>query len=175
MAFTDAISYLILTAMQTGLRDDLTFEVASTDTIGGIDDDAIIIRKLQPQGSGNRSHMAGYRGEKLPGMIITPGNVTADPHAGTNEQDDYEYRTLIQIVDSDYDKLTNLRTWLRWQEQIAHYFQNQSVIVDNAKGKAYISNATVRNVIDSREWVQHERMVGAVEVRHMSRENRGVT
>lgn len=160
----NAILWDILTAVQTRLRDDLTFAAMAGDTTQAIHDDAIVIQKTLKLDSPPRT----------PGIIITPPlRMGIDPSMGTNARDDYVYPVLCQIVDIDNgDRSSNLHSYLKWREQIARAFQQQSL---SGVSSVYIGHVVEVDYVDERLWRRSRNFVGGVELRFYARLSRGVT
>ena len=164
----------ILTAARDGLRNDLSFQPQGGDSAQAIDTQAIVIRKY---GFG-RPDEGMFQSERRPGIIISPpSSVVMNPEAGENDRDDVEYPVLFQIIDSDSarDRQANLRTYVKWQEQVARYFRNQSLTDSGGNCLAWISYVSSLDNIDERVWVRHPNFVSGVLVRFVSRETRGIT
>lgn len=159
----NAILWDVLQAVQTKLRT-ITFAVMSGDTTQPIVNDAIVIQKSLKLESPPRT----------PGVIVTPPlRMSINPAAGTNQRDDYAYPVLCQIVDKDGgDRSANLHTYLKWREQIARAFQQQTL---SGVSDVYIGHATQVDYVDDKLWNRHQWFVGGVELRYFARLTRGVT
>lgn len=171
----DAVLWQILEAVQTGLQNALTFSPQGQDTVATIKNEAIVIRKLEGDSDGNA---VGKADELCPGIIITPPNtVICDPSEGTNLRDDVDYAVLCQIIDRDNQtKLTNLRSYLKWQEKIRKYFNQQGLsAVQTSDGIVNRVLCEQVQVVDRAHWVRHQLFRAGVVIRAISREPRGVT
>lgn len=173
----DAVYWQILEAVQDGLQDDLTFAAQGSDTVPTIASAAIVIRKL-PYMDPDRKDEDYQRHDRMPGIIISPaGQVQRPAREGTNARDDVTYPVLCQIIDKDHkERLNNLRTYLKWQEQIAKYFNSQTLLdVQGAAGCVHIGQAVETDTVNESLWVKHRMFVAGVELYFKSREPRGVS
>lgn len=171
----DAVLWQILEAVQDGLQNDLTFTAQGTDSVSDIANEAIVIRKVATRQRSNESY---ERDELRPGIIISPAmKVRRPPEQGTNERDYVYYDLLIQIVDGDgFHDEENLRSYLKWQEQIAKYFNAQPILAaQNDEGCVTIAHAYETDVVDESIFVREDDFVGGVQVEFLSVEPRGVT
>lgn len=170
-----AVFWDLLEAVQSKLQSALTFSVQEDDSVRGIEDDAIVIRKLKAGANGEPS----TSDEHTPGLLIVPGDAVAPPEEGTNLREDVTYGILIQLIDSDYDRKTNnLASYLKWLEQIRKYFSFTTALhASVTSSKGCVNVVTVRQVftLDDRQWARHENFVGGVIVEVNVREPRGVT
>lgn len=169
----DAVLWSLLTDIQTGLRT-LTFEAQGTDTVETISDSAIVIRKT-PRKNGWLEKI--FQTERMPGIVIAPINVRRPPTAGTNVRDDAFYSVSIQIIakDSGVNKERNLRSYLKWQEQIARYLhtQSRSNVQTYAVGQVCIGWTVEGDFWDYVYEAKHEACVGGVLYQVKIREPRG--
>jgi hypothetical protein len=169
-----AVFWQILQAVQSGIQDDLDLIAQGSDSTSTIASEAIVIRKLIKQ-IGNEL----YESDELrPGILITPANkVIRDPNEGTNQSDDARYYVLCQIIDGDDMRdEDNLQSYLKWQEQIAKYFNAQPLLdVQGEEGCVGIGHATEVDVVDPTLFVRHRDFVGGVLIEFISREDRGIT
>ena len=171
----DAVLWQILESVRDGLRTDLTFQAQGTDSVKTIQSDAIVIRKVI---SKQRESELPEKDERKPGILICPPrSVLRNPQAGTNERDDAVYYVLCQIIDGDgFRDDRHLKTYLKWQEQIAKYFHAQPLLdVQADEGIVNIGHAIETEVVDDTLFVKHEHFVGGVLLEFISRETRGVT
>lgn len=171
----DAVLWQILEAVRDGMMNDLVFDPMGDDPVKAIDRaNAIKIRKVVE----GKEHAKGYANELLPGILISPPlTVECDPSEGTNQRDDVTYRVLVQIIARDNEtKDMNLRTYLKWQEQIRKYFNQRGLAaVQNAEGIVNRVLATQVDVVDERYWTRHRAFVAGVVLEIISREPRGVS
>lgn len=134
--------------------------------------EAICIRKIRRE----REHESGQENTLLPGMIITPGNQSWDPKAGTDRRDDAIYEAVVQIVVKDnHLKETGLRTVLKWQDQIRRRLNqnvNESLWPSDSRGTVAVTYVTSINTLDERFWVPHRLFAGGVYIRWKARETR---
>lgn len=171
----NAVLWQILEAIQTGLQDDLSFVAQGTDSVKTIQDSSIVIRKAATR---QREYELYEKDEVRPGIIISPGKkVVRNPEEGTNERDYVRYYVLCQIVDGDgFHKETNLKSYTKWQEQIAKYFNAQPLLtVQNAEGTVEIGHAYETEVVDETLFVKEDDFVGGVYLEFLSVEPRGIT
>jgi hypothetical protein len=170
----DATLWRILKAARDGLRNDIVFERMGTDsTAPAIRDDAIDIRKYSP----GRDYEKEFRQAEKPGILISPASrMPQDPFAGENTRDDIRYPVLFQIIDhDDGDRERNLRTYLKWQEQVWKYFASQQLIDESGECVAFIAYFEMLDAVDKKLWVQHELFVAGVRIDFFSQESRGIT
>lgn len=171
----DAVLWQILESVRDGLRNDLSFLVQGSDNTRPIKDASIIIHKSSPR---DRDTRKNNRRHTVPGIVITPpSNTVRNPYEGTNERDDVRYTILIQIIDGDSgSSIDNLRTYLKWQEQIGKYLNSQG-LTDVMSSDGWVTLGWVKTVdnIDEKDWVTDDRFVSGILVEFISREPRGVT
>lgn len=169
----DAIYWQLLESVQSGIRTALTFSTESGDTVHPIKDAAVVIRKLPFRDDDDTND----RSEDTPGVIISPVGATSPPDEGTNRRDDTWYRILVQIIDHDpTDDTENLKTYLKWQQQIRKYFQSDARDdVQSADGFANFGFVTSQDVMDNRLYAVHKLFVCGLELIFGVRETRGVT
>jgi len=167
----DSVLWQIMSEVQRTLRENLTFKAMGDDPIPQIEQEAIRIEKVSVK---QREHEKVFEYELTPGIIITPpGRVTMPSSEGENARDDVHYPLLLQIIDKDNnERLTGLRTYLKWQEQIARAFRNQPLPCD----PLHVWNARVDyvDVVNEGLWVRHELFVTGIEIEFISREVRGL-
>lgn len=169
----DAIYWQLLESVQTGIRDALTFSTESGDTAPPPKDAAVVIRKL-PFTDNDMKH---DRSEDLPGIIISPVGAESPPNEGTNRRDDTWYKILVQIIDNDPTyKTENLKSYLKWQQQIRKYFQSaERSDVQSDDGYANFGFVTSQDVVDPKLYPLHKLFVGGLSLIFGVRETRGVT
>jgi len=170
----DSTLWRILEAARDGLRNNITFEVMGDDyATEYIPDEAIQIRKYSP----GRDYEAVFKNEEKPGILISPAlKMPQDPFAGENTRDNIKYPVLFQIIDRDLgDREQNLRTYLKWQEQVWKYFASQQLSGEQGECLAFISYFEMMDVVDKRLWVRHDLFVAGVRIDFMSQETRGIT
>lgn len=168
----DAIFWQLLESVQTGIRS-LTFSTQTGDTVPVFANSAVVIRKL----AFREDDAKADRSEQRPGVIISPVNAITPPNKGTNERDDTTYIILVQIIDDDPTFRTeNLKTYLKWQEQIRKYFQSSARSdVQTDAGYANFGFSTSQNVVDDRLYPLHKLFVGGLQLEFDVRETRGAT
>jgi hypothetical protein len=172
----EAIHYQILQAIQARIRS-LTLAPIDTDTLDTIQSEAIVIGKTRPIRKDRAGTEWSFENQATPGVVICPyGREDADRDAGTNIRDDIVYRTLVAIIDEDYDWEENLRTYLKWREQIARSLRNVRLSGITGTGcEVYLTHAQgPLDVIDESEWV-NQRFVSGYIINTESRESRGLT
>lgn len=169
----DAVFWQLLETVQTELRDNLTFSTQSGDTVAPLKDRNIVIRKLPFALDDTKND----RSEDRPGIIISPTKAVRPPDAGTNARDDCTYHMFLQFIDSDPDsRVGNLKTYLKWHEQICKYFQSSCrPSIQSEAGFVNFSYASSQDVIDPRPHGVHKWFVSGIQLQFISRENRGVT
>lgn len=165
--------WALLEDIQTGLQS-LTFTAQGTDTVRDIKSAAIVIRKLPERLTWWERN---FQTETMPGILISPVSVTRPATAGTNVRDDALYKIVIQVLDKDTgkNKVRNLRTYLKWQEQIARYLQSQTRenVQTYSQGQVCIGWAVETDHLDESMWAKHEKMVASVAYSVKIRETRG--
>lgn len=165
----DAHLWTILESVQANLRSQVEFTTQPEDTIPRIKESAIVIRKY---GRGRKGE-SPFSGEEKPGLIITPPRSWGGQE-GENLRDDVQYPVLIQCITGDqegYDR--NLRTLLKWQEQIVKLFRHQRLAGASTVTEC---NAYVQDVIDEKLFLtDHQLFVFGVVCNFRSREQRGVS
>ena len=166
--------YSILEVVRQRLQQ-VAFEPVGKDSIPRIKPENIQIWKdeLSPDASEkNLTHIL------TPGIVITPPKqITRSPMAGTNGLDDVVYPVLAQLIAGDGgDRVANLQTYLRWEEQIADAFHAQSVPeVDKRIADVFACFATTTAVVDLKYWIKHSKFVSGVALVFSARRNaRGV-
>lgn len=171
----DAVQYDIMTQIVTDL-ESLTFQKATGDSVRTIAADAILWEKAVW-----RDGKIQIRRHKFPGIIVTPANrVTMPISAGENLRDDVTYRFLCQIVDTDQEHRTGgLRTYMKWQEQIAKMFRNQDIgissISGNEGGVTWNCECEHIDVVDENLFYRHQYFQAGVLLAIIAREPRGST
>lgn len=158
----DSILKQIVDAVQARLQG-MTFSALGSDFVKTIDSDDIVIAKV-----------AQKQNRNTPGLVISlPGRVMMPKEAGTNIRDDIEYVVMVQIVDKDNDTETlNIRSYLKWQEQIAKAFRNQRV---PGVSCAYIGAVNMLDNVDEKVWTKEKWFIASVELHFWARETRGIT
>lgn len=176
----DSILWQILEKTQERLRN-LNFVAQPGDSIGKIDMQAIVIRKMRNVGRRQQPDNEFDVQEAMPGILITPGETygTRPPEAGTNSNDDVTYPVLIQIIardDGDRVAQSNLRTLTKWMELIARAFQNSDFegTITGSQGQVYIGYANQTFAPDPSIFTVHQRFQCGVACSFLSREPRGV-
>lgn len=170
----DAVFWQILVEIQRVLRTEITFNSIGEDGSLSISQDAIAIRKYKAPKPGSPAEIS----EVEPGLIISPGRCVRPPMEGTNAQDEADYTVFIQIIDKDYDnQFHNLRTHLKWQEQIVklmnHWFASHQICNPNDCVRDNV--ATGFDVGDEKMFVRHQNFVAGVMVVINAWEGRGPT
>lgn len=167
----DAILWSLLEDVQTGLQS-LTFSAQGSDPVRTIKDSSIVIRDRPA----SRSWFANwFQNEQVPGIIISPVEVKRPATAGTNVRDDAFYTVSCEIIDKHGGhKLRSLRTYLKWQEQIARYLHSQTRanLQTYANGQVCIGWSLETDHVDPRIMKQHKMAVGVVLVQFKVRETR---
>jgi hypothetical protein len=169
----DAVQYDIMIQIQTDLRT-LTFSAQGSESVRTINDAAIVWEKAVW-----RDGKIQFRNKECPGIVITPANLVTMPmRAGENKRDEVTYRYLCQIIDTDQEHRTHgLRTYMKWQEQIAKIFRNQDIgissIYSNEGGVTSTCECESMDTIDENLFYRHQRMVAAVQLAFIALEPRG--
>ena len=172
----DAVYWQILDNSQKALREEVRFESMGDGEPAGISPAAIVIRKLVPA----KPDQPAITDEITPGILITLENrIGRPPSEGFNDREGVAYSFACQLIAADYDKTTlNLRTYLKWLEQIArlmsHYFARNAIISGDF-GCVWDSMALTTTVLDPKYFVRHQKFVGAVIVTAFALETRGAT
>lgn len=170
----DAIYWQILEKIQDVIQT-VTFSPQGTDPTAALDTTkAVVIRKYRTP----RPESKDLPDEIKPGFIITPGPVSGPPEGGTNERDGKGYNVLVQLIAKDYDgRITNLRTYLKWLEQVDkalnHYFASNCDICGTS-GCVHDSFVTTTFVVDEKKYAAHQNFVGGVEIIIQAELTRGV-
>lgn len=168
----DAVFWQILESIQDRIQA-LTISTESGDTVPAFKDAAVVIRKL-PFGANDQQH---DRSEDTPGVIISPIRAQTPPTAGTNARDDTTYIVFVQIIDRDPSFRTeNLKTYLKWQQQIRKLLQNQpDTAIFGDEGCINIVHVVSQDVVSPKEYPVNKYFVGGLEVHYIAREGRGST
>jgi hypothetical protein len=157
---SEAVYMQILETVRDKLRDEFSF--GSQGGVRPISRDAIVIKKTMD-----------LKFVQTPGIIVHPGRVLIDPTMGTNARDDYAYPVLCQIIDRDAsDDIAGLKSYLKWQEQIARGFQQQKL---TGVDELYIGTVRQVDVVDERLFRRHPWFVSGVVMTFLTRMTRGVT
>lgn len=167
----DAVFWQILEAVQTKIRT-ITYSTQSGNSVPPIKDAAVVIRKLPFSKQDGKNDPS----EETPGVIISPLKAVRPPMAGTNARDDATYHVLVQFINRDDDYRTNnLKTYLKWSEQICKYFQSAVLSdVQSSEGVVNFGYAVDYEVLDARGFL-HKWFVSAIELQFIARETRGLT
>ena len=180
MAFTDSMLWQIAEQIQTALRA-ITYEVASTEYIAAIRDEAIVIRQYTGVATGPTDERLTrtFAHEEVPGILITPSSHWGQTpvSAGVTVFDDTSYEFLCQFVaDGNSGEATgNLRTISRWAEQCRRKLQNQDfgAAITGSGGRLFLVYTEITSVPDRRKFVLHNRFVVGILVTAQTREPRG--
>jgi len=140
---------------------DFTPDPIDAETADPIPPENMTIRKTVAQRPINK----GYVAEQFPMVRVTfPFKEDVPIDAGTNERDEYRYRFLIQIIDSDnYEPEMNLATYFLWQERICRKF-NYKELTDDGNLRACVALCTAFSVdtVDETQWVKEENFKAGV-------------
>lgn len=151
--------YGILMEILRTLREDIVFNSEADDNKTPIKPENIFFRKVS---IAERDINKGQTMENFPNIIVScPYEEPFDPTAGEVSHDEYVYRFLIQIIDSDnFDPLSGLQTYWEWQELIVRAFQFK----DTWDGVDYftLGNASSVDVVDERYWLKEEKFKAGV-------------
>lgn len=152
-----AVRYQVLQEILRILRKDMSFVIDPIDNgfVDPIIPVAIQYRKI----SGERDTNQARTAEILPGIFVsTPLQEPFPEEAGTNEQDEYRWRFLVQIIDSDnHEPSQNIASYFLWQEQICTKFQFKDMTKSgNVSATRCLANASSVDVVDERYWVKEE-------------------
>lgn len=170
----ESLLWQILETVQDAVQT-LTFAPQGSDTVPAIDTTkAVVIRKYRT----TRPENVTVANEAKPGWIISPGPVASTPpEGGVNERDETNYSIFLQLIDKDYDgKPTNLRSYLKWQEQVRrllnHYFA-ANCLLRTEYHQINDSFAASTMVVDEKRFVRHQDFVCGVELTVQAWETRG--
>lgn len=168
----DAVFWQILESIQDRIQS-LTISTESGDTVPAYKDDAVIIRKL-PFTVDDIKH---DRSIATPGITICPIRAVTPPEGGTNARDDTDYVVIVQMIDRDPTfKTENLKTYLKWQQQIRKLLQSKpDTAIDGDEGCINIVQVTSQEVVDPKMKALEQYFVGNLEVHYYAREGRGAT
>lgn len=168
----DAVFWQVLESVQTDIRA-LEFSTQSGDTAPPPKDDAVVIRKV-PFRADDETH---DRSEDTPGILIAPLRALSPPTAGTNKRDDVTYVVTVQVFDRDSTfRDENLKTYLKWQEQIRKVFQNSAdSSIQGSEGIVNLRTATDQDPVEATLFKSVQYFVCSQELRFTARETRGVT
>lgn len=142
------------------LREEIDWTPEPGDKTKAIAPQAVVYRKI----AGERDVNEGRTMEIIPGIFVSCPHTEGIPeNAGENAHDEYRWRFLIQVVDSDnYGPADNIATYFLWQEKICrklHFKCLQNV--DAFKSMTY---AAAVNVVDEKYWKKEELFKTGVEV-----------
>lgn len=143
---------------------DMVFDPADGDNCKRIEAENIILRKVATL---EKDYNAGQTMLNTPNIVVSlPFREPFNASAGENNHDEYVYRFLIQIQDSDNSEQTdNYDTYWLWQEQIQLAFQfacnEQFPDVDTYR---ILCNTVAVGVVDERYWIKEEEFRSGVEL-----------
>jgi len=155
-------------------RTVMTFQVQDGDQGKPLEPTAIVFRKTTA-----KVKREGYEDNSeldTPGLVVSETRSTdMPPSQGDNERDLWHYFVLIQLIDSDvWDNQDRIRTWDKWIEQIASYFNfwcPQAVQIPFAQGFA---TASPVEEIDQKRWVKAANFIAGVEIHIRMLQPRGI-
>lgn len=168
----DAVFWQALDSVQTNIRA-LVFSTESGDSAPPPKDAAVIIRKL-PFRADDEKH---DRSEDTPGILIAPLKAITPAKAGTNKRDDTTYVIAVQVFDRDSTfREENLKTYLKWQQQIRKLFQNSAdEDIQGNEGIVNLRKSPEQKVIEESMYRSLQYFVSHQEFHFIARETRGVT
>ena len=142
-----------------GILRNMTFNPESGDDCDQITQDRIVFRKVSVA---DRDINQGKVFEQFPMILVsTPFEEPFAESLGEVAHDEYQYRFLIQIIDSDnYEPTRNINTYWAWQEKICCAFQFYCFKTVDAQ--RVMSNATNVDVVDERYWLKFENFKAGV-------------
>lgn len=160
-----AVKYQVLQEILRILKEDLDLSIDELDdgTATAIPPENIHFRKI----SGERDLDQGRAAENFPMALVSmPFKEPFPEDAGTNQEDEYRWRFLIQFIDSDnLEPQANLATYLKWQENTSLRFQfNNMTHSGNVIASRCLSTAAAVDVVDERYWLKEENFKGGVEL-----------
>lgn len=148
-----AVRKQVLDEILRVMQNDLAFNVQDSDSCRAIEPKNIRFRKVSVA---DRDINKGKVLEGLPGIFVScPLNEPFGPGLGTNEEDEYRWGFLAQIVDKDhFDQTSNAGTYFQWQEQLCQKFQFHPL--DNVDSVHAFTNAMSVDVVDEKYWLKEE-------------------
>ena len=172
-----ALRYSILTTLLR-LLQGISFDPQPGDEVRRIEPASIVFRKARPSAGRDPQPVEGI---DLPALVITtPYKTVGVPNTeGTNEDDQYEYRFLVQIVAAEIIQPdeTNIGTYWLWQQVIARAFNNQVNVNwhhDNDGSCVRQILVDILDEIDEKQYVLFQNVVCGVELRFLTWQPRGL-
>jgi hypothetical protein len=171
-------------AISTDIREEIIsllqnrvvfpFQVQDGDHGSPIVPSAVIYHKTTAQNK--REDYPDNTEVDTPGLLVSETRSTLmNPPEGDNERDLWHYFILVQLVDTDlWDNADRVRTWDKWIEQIASYFNfwcPTTVAPPHAQGFA---TASPVSQIDQNRWVRSANFIMGVEIHVRLLQPRGV-
>lgn len=169
-----SVFYDLLVNLQRQLREhvDLTGEGNSAR----IRPEAIVLRHA-PFDTDKKGWSTN---EETPGILVSPGRtISVDESAGDNERDMILYPVSIQIIDGGETGRMDqrcLESWLKWQENIRKYLNQQNLRKSVWDDAGYVSLCTMpqQEQINTQLFAVHDRCVFASFARFHSLESRNL-
>lgn len=152
----------------------MSFVPQASDRCQAINPRSIVIWKA---GFGSGDGEATLPEVATPGLVITPPKtIRAPADAGENESDDVMYPVLIQLIDTDGERLGNVQSYMKWLQQIRRACHARSwPEVEIARfGDVRASFAEITDTVDVKAWKKHQKWIAGVAVVFTVREPRGI-
>lgn len=171
-----SIRYSILDTLLKLLKG-FSFDPQPGDGVPRIEPNAIVFRKVRPSASRDPQPVDGI---DLPAIVVTtPYKTVQVPNTeGTNEDDQYEYRFLVQFIASEtiQPDEANLQTYWAWQQLVARAFNNNvNIAWNHANDGTCVRQILVDLIdeIDEKQYVVFQNVVCGVELRFLTWQPRG--
>ena len=176
MSSTLAIKTILRREIMRILQEDLTFSVLGEDSGKPISPKNVIFQKTRVQRS--RSHEKANQLLDLPALVISSAIAsTTLETGGTNNNDLWVYRWLVQLLDKDFWSQENrIATWEKWGEQIVSYFMfaGMNGVVTLPQGEIWWSNATEVEGVDEKSWIAESDFIKGWEITVKVLQPRGI-
>lgn len=142
------------------LREEISWEVEPGDMTTAIPPDSIFFRKISTERDINKSQTL----DPIPSVRISmPFSEPIPESAGENAHDEYQWRFLAQITDSDnWSVQDNIATYLLWQEKICRKLNFKCL--DNVDAFMSLSTAAIVDVVDERYWIRESNFKAGVQI-----------
>ena len=158
------------------LQEDITYQVQDDDGGSSPELTSITFQKTRLQKS--RRYEEVNQTLDYPAIILCePLSLFVREEGGTNEEDLWRYRWLVQIVDKDlWEEEGRIATWEKWREQIvsALMFSNLNSVVERPKGEIWWSNASPISDLDESTWIKDAQFISGIEISVKVLQPRGI-